>query len=234
MTCVPTTHSWYRKERCLRESPGEEKNTSKNTKALKWLDSQTNCFMSRSLFSHLHHLNHRPSFEMDNGHMASWAMLWPRHQGKTFGRPGKKMSHPKIMQRYGNSCKIHPNSSNGMETPSKISSKTTFFLPVRRVHAFFSPSTNSFSWSIWKTKHMGTLPRSTKNLTQASNFAPRFPGAHLNIWAAKKQTQLKDSILMIDHFCLLLGGSFEGIRYVCPLQTKTVRNAKKSPSKPWF
>lgn len=76
---------------------------------------------------------------------------------------------------------------------------------------------------------MGTLPRSTKNLTQASNFAPRFPGAHLNIWAAKKQTQLKDSILMIDHFCLLLGGSFEGIRYVCPLQTKTVRNAKKVP-----
>ena len=34
---------------------------------------------------------------------------------------------------------------------------------------------------------------------------------------------------MIDHFCLLLGGSFEGIRYVCPLQTKTVRNAKKVP-----
>ena len=75
---------------------------------------------------------------------------------------GKNVSS-KIMQRYGNSCKIHPNSSNGMETPSKISSKTTFFLPVRRVHAFLSPSTNSFSWSIWKTKHMGTLPRSTKN-----------------------------------------------------------------------
>ena len=105
------------------------KNKSKNTKALKWLDSQTNCFMSRSLFSHLHHLNHRPSFEMDNGHMASWAMLWPRHQGKTFGRPGKKMSHPKScrgMEIHAEFIQIH---QTGWKHHPKSAQKPRFSFP---------------------------------------------------------------------------------------------------------
>ena len=38
---VPTSHSWCLKERCLRESPGEEKSWSRSAPVLQWLDSQT-------------------------------------------------------------------------------------------------------------------------------------------------------------------------------------------------
>lgn len=80
----------------------------------------------------LHHLHHRPSFEMDDGHMASWAMLWPRNQGKTFGRPGKKMLHPKLcrgnrgMEIHAKFIQIH---QTGWKHHPKSAQKPHFSFP---------------------------------------------------------------------------------------------------------
>ena len=81
--------------------------------------------------------------------------------------------------------------SNGMETPSKISSKTAFFLPSAAGSCILlSINCNSCSWSVWKNKNIWGHCFVQQKTKQASNFAPRFPGAHLG---SQKQTQLKDS-----------------------------------------